>query len=160
MIDPVDLVLLCAAQDCGVQRLGGLLVVAERLFDHHVAPVLGFLAILIPVFLEQPCLAEVSDHRTEKSVGGGQIEQTVPLGTGRLVQMLLQFSIQAVVVQVAFYISDVTGQTLPGVLIDFVDPAFAGCVANETLHHLVQAVAPRVGVQVSEVDTDEFEVFR
>ena len=74
--------------------------------------------------------------------------------------MLLQFFVQAVVVQVAFDIGDVTGQALPGVLIDLVDPAFAGCVADEALHHLVQAVAPRVGIQVGEIDTDQLEVFR
>ena len=74
--------------------------------------------------------------------------------------MLLQLSIKAVVVKVALYISDVIRQALPGILIDLVDPAFARCVADETLHHLVQAVAPCVGVQVGEVDTDQFKVFR
>ncbi len=90
MVDPVDLVLLGAAQDGGVQRLGGLLVVAERLLDHHAAPAFRLLAVLVPVLLEQPGLAEMGDDRTEEAVGDRQIEQAVAAGVGFLVDVLLQ----------------------------------------------------------------------
>ena len=156
----IDLVFLGAAQDGGVQRLGGGLVVAERLFDDHAAPVFRVPAVLVPVFLEQAGFAEMGDDRAEEAVGDGQVEQAVAAGVGFLVDVLLQLLVQAVVVEVALDVGDVAGQALPGVLIDLVDPAFAGGLADEAFHHLVQAVAPLVGIEVGEIDPDQLEVLR
>ena len=75
-----------------------------------------------------------------------------------LVQMLFQLFVQTVVVEVALDVGDVAGQALPGVLIDLVDPAFAGGLADEAFHHLVQAVAPFVGIEIGEIDADQLEV--
>jgi hypothetical protein len=160
MVDAVNLMLLRAAQDGGVQRLGRGLVVAKRLLDHHVAPVFGLDAVLVPVLLQKAGFPQVGDDGAEEAIGDGQVEQAVAAGVGFLLKLLFQFFVKAVIAEVAFDIGDVSGQAFPGVLINTVDAAFAGGFADKGLHHLMQAVAPFVGVEVGEIHPDQGKMLR
>ena len=160
MVDPIDLVFFRAAQDGSVQRLGRGLIMAEWLLDDHAAPMLWLLAVLVPVFLEQPGVAQMRNNRTEEAIGDRQVKQAVPSGIGFLVEMLLQLFVKTIIVQIAFYVSDMASHALPSVFIDLVDAAFAGSFAHEAFHHLVQAVGPSVGIEICHINADQLEMRR
>ncbi|OIQ68150.1 hypothetical protein GALL_502590 [mine drainage metagenome] len=132
----------------------------ERLFDHHTPPMFRLLAVLVPVFLEQTGLADPGDHRLEEPVGDSQVEQAVSAGIGRLLQALLQRLVKPVVAEIALDVGHAPGQVPPDIVLDLVDPAFARRLTDEAFHHLVQAVAPLVRVQVGQIDADQFECLR
>ena len=97
MVDPIDLMLLQRLQDLGVERFGRGEVVAERLFDHHPAP-------LAVIFGRKARGAKAGDRRAEEAIGDREIEQMVACRARRLVQfrqMLAQPAIGLRIVEVA-----------------------------------------------------------
>ena len=159
VVDPVDLLLPQFAADAGVQRPGRGQVVAERLLDHHPAPALRL--AVAQLLVQQAGMAQLLDGGAEEAVADRQVEQHVAVGLavlGDVVQVVAQLLEAAGIVQVALHIGHGAGQALPGGLVDRIDAAFAGGVADEALQHVVQAVGPGGGVLLHHVHADDGEV--
>ena len=90
MINAVDLFLVEDLFDLLIQRTGGFVIVAERLFDDHAAP----RAVLL---LAEARRAEVLNDHGKEGRRGRQVVQVIPLGSVRLIdltQHLLEFLIR------------------------------------------------------------------
>ena len=125
---------------------------AERLFDHHPAP-------LAVSFGREAGGAKRGDRGREETVGDGEIEEVIAGGAGRLVQfgqMLAQARVGPGIVEVALQIAHALGQPAPDGLVDLVDVKLA-VMRDEFLHRSREAVAPLLGGLGGEIDADELK---
>ena len=153
MVDPIDLVLLQRLQDLGIERLGRGEVVAERLFDHHPAP-------LAVCFRHQPGATEPGNRHGEETVGDGEVEEPVARrarGLVELRQMRAETAVGGGIVEVALQIAHAVGEPTPSGLVDMIHLELAAAPGDEFAHHVGEALAPFRGGLGGEVDADQLE---
>ena len=152
MIDPINLVLAQSSQDLRIERLRRGQVVAERLFDDHAAPGAVRLA-------GQFRATEMLDDGREELVGHGQVEQHVAtaLFGASLCEQGLQPAVDLGLGEIPRQEQHASREPVPGRLIDAIGLELSAAIDSERLHHLPQAAAPGLRVDVSTADTDDRE---